>query len=147
MDEMLNKYPYMPIVFIMAFTVVLFVALSFFSGWRKLANNYQRMNAFDGKKFIFQSARIGGINYNNCFTFGINNRELYIGMMFPINKLGHPDMVIPLNEITGKEGRGMMLEYVDLTFSGVEKAKIRVSKALADKIERGSNNIWKYKRI
>lgn len=126
--------------------VFLFILFSILSGWRKLANHYKKMNVFDGKKLGIQSAKIGIISYNNCFIFGINTEELYISMLFPF-KIGHPDLIIPLYEIIGKEEKGFFYGYVKLTFKSVEGARIRISKKLADKIEQESNNKWKYERI
>lgn len=140
MDVIIKEYPQLfPIFFIVMWCCVSFI-LSKFGGWHYLAKQYPCTRKFNGKKYYFNAIKMGLVNYRNCITVGVNNTELYLGVMF-LFRIGHKPMKIPLAEITGKQIDGIIFDYVILSIKNIN---IKIPKKLADKIVIASNGAWNY---
>ena len=150
MEKLFDGFPLAFIVFFLVMWVGIVKIVSFVSGWNILTKLYKKQDEFTGKKWHFQSLSSNSANYSGCVTFGANNEDMFIGVLFPF-RVGHPDLVIPLREITGKEYKAMFLgisiyENVKLTFTREPSICFTITKKLANKIEEESNGVWKYLR-
>jgi len=146
MNEFLENTPYLFPVFIIVIWIVVSKIMSFIGGWNSLKNVYSGIGDFSGKKWHMRSARIGIINYNSCFTMGINSRQFFFSVMF-LFKIGHPELLVPITDVTGKEHRGLIKSYVNLSFNRVPGVNIRISRSLAETAETESRGSWKFERI
>lgn len=81
------------------------------------------------------------VSYNSCLTIGADRSNLFLSVFF-LFKIGHPDLVIPFNEIEGKETKMLFFKYVKLKIKKNHSTNILIPKRLADKIE--SHSTWKY---
>ena len=139
-----EKNPLGFIIFFILMWITISYFLAVFGGWRRLSQVYKRIDVFNGKVLSFQSGTLGNVSYGNAISVGANQKELFLGMFF-IFKVGHPDLVIPLTEVTGREiKRFIFLKYVELNFKEVPRKSLQITKKLADFIVTESNQSWKY---
>jgi hypothetical protein len=121
-----------PIFFIGLWAGVLFL-LALMGGWSSLAQHYQSQADFSGKKWYFQSGRLGWVNYNGCLTVGSNYRGVYLAV-FPLFRPGHPALFIPWYDIRTTEHQGWLFAYRDFTFAKAPSVRLRVWRRLGDKL-------------
>jgi hypothetical protein len=142
MNEIIKTFPQLfPIFFLFMWIFVSFT-LSLLGGWRRLAAEYSTKEKFKGTKWGFQTIKVGLVNYGNCVSIGANTENLRLSV-FPIFRIGHPPLNIPLNELRGTEFKGFLFRYVDLTTTKTN-ANIRITKKQADRINQASINNWQY---
>jgi len=122
----------LPIFFIGLWVVVCFL-IAVIGGWSSLAKHYQSQTDFSGKKWHFQSGRLGLSNYSSCLTIGSNYHGLYLAV-FPLFRVGHPPLLIPWSDITTAEHKGWLFSYRDFAFAKVPSIKLRVLRRLGDRI-------------
>jgi hypothetical protein len=121
-----------PLAFILFFLLLwsgISLGLARAGGWGRLAEPYRSEGDFEGTRWILRSARLGSVNYANCLTFGVNERGLYISVLFPFC-LAHPPLFIPWHDVGAEERRGWFFEYLDFRFAQVPDIRIRVSERL-----------------
>jgi hypothetical protein len=70
------------------------LVLSILGGWHRMAANFSTRKLPSGKKYRFQSARIGKASYKNCLTISPVTEGLYLSVMF-LFRIGHPPLLIP----------------------------------------------------
>ncbi len=121
-----------PIFFIGMWVVVSFL-LAVIGGWSRLAEYYQSQTDFSGKKWHFQSGRLGLVNYSGSLTLGSNYYGLYLAV-FPLFRVGHPPLLIPWSDVTIAEHRGWLFSYREFAFTRVPTVKLRVLRSLGDKL-------------
>ena len=152
LEELCRSFPRVdnPAGFLTFFVFIWLLAvflLSALGGWRKLQKAYRKNGDFGGRILSFQSANIGNVNYGNCIKIGMDERELFLGV-FIIFRLFHPDLLIPLTEVSGREiKKYLFFKFVELTFQEAPGVKVRITKSLADTLEKESAGSWRYKRI
>ena len=92
-----------PVVFALLFAggwcLVMF-GISWIGGWGALARKYRATSVPDGKRFWFQSALLGSMNYGSCLTVIVGSAGLYLAV-FPPFRMGHPPLLIPWAELHG----------------------------------------------
>jgi len=145
-------YPYL--IFLLSILAFLFFIkiASYISGWNNLAKLYQTQEKFEGRKWFSQRIGFRSADYGRVVIIGVNNTGLFLGMQL-FFKLGHPDLVIPLRELSGKEtafrlfGKIKLHKYVKVTFESAPGVYITMAKSLADSIEEVVGNRWKYERL
>jgi hypothetical protein len=113
--------------------------------WRRIAVLYPLQNNFIGKRWYFRSGRVAGIRLGSLLIVEADLRGVLFAAVFPFSFF-IPPLIIPWDELTGVEHKGMFVRFVDLRFSKVPGYEYMISGRLADKLERGSEEIWKYKR-
>lgn len=130
------------VLFLMFFTAVwLFVCfiLSRVGGWEKLAKVYRYDGTFSGERWRFRSCKINEYaNYNNCLTFGVNPKGLYMKVL-PLFSFHHPPLLIPWTDIREEKVEGMIFTYLELTFTGVPEVRIRIIESLGEKLFHSGN--------
>src|SRR5262245_56015564 len=92
-----------PILFALLFASSWCLAMFVFSwigGWAALASKYRATRVPDGKRFLFQSAALGNMNYGLCLTVVVDSAALYL-QVFPLFRAGHPPLLIPWAEMHG----------------------------------------------
>lgn len=126
-------FPFLfPLFFIGMWIVVCFL-LAIIGGWSRLAESYQAHAEFTGKKWYFQSGRLGLTNYSSCLTIGSNYYGLYLAV-FPLFRVGHPPLLIPWSDITTAEHKGWIFSYLDFTFAKAPSTKLRLLRKLGNMI-------------
>jgi hypothetical protein len=121
-----------PIFFIGMWIVVSFL-LAVIGGWSRLAGYYQSQAEFTGKKWHFQSGRLGLTSYRNCLIIGSNYDGLFLAV-FPLFRVGHPPLLIPWSDIATAEHNGWLFTYLDFTFAQAPSIKLRVLRKVGDMI-------------
>jgi hypothetical protein len=120
--------------------------LSYMGGWNSLSEYYKSEEQFSGKKWYFQSLKVGWVNYNSCITLGVSETSIFLSVL-PLFRIGHPTLSIPLQEFHGSEHRGLILSYVDINPEKGMGRTIRLFKKQADRIEHFTRNAWHYERL
>ena len=85
------------IVFAGFWCFVIFM-MSLLGGWAALARNYRAVEIPEGKRFLFQSASMGSVNYGSCLTVVVGSAGLYL-KVFPLFRFGHPPLLIPWTDL------------------------------------------------
>jgi hypothetical protein len=82
------------------FWCAILLIISWTGGWRALAKKYSAVGEPEGKRFLFQSVKLGYSNYGSCLTIIVSREGLYL-RVFPIFRCGHPPLLIPWSEFSG----------------------------------------------
>jgi len=91
------------LVITLGFWVAFSVLLSHIGGWGILGRQYGCSEEYVGGRWRFQSGQMRyGVGYNHCLAVGANRDGLHISLVAPF-LLGHPALIIPWREISGKE--------------------------------------------
>ena len=119
-----------PVFFVAMWLFVSFL-LSAMGGWRALAEHYTAQSPFQGKRFRFRSAQLGGyVNYGGCLTLGAGPHGLYLAVL-PFFRMAHPSLVIPWGDISAREARSWLFAAIELQFAKAPGASVRLSRGLA----------------
>lgn len=106
--------------------------LSRLGGWSRLAERFPAPAEPAGKRFGWQSGRLGLVNYNNCLTIYISKAGLYLSTS-PLLRVGYRPMLIPSREIHDVEKRRVLwAEYVSFEVGSPTVARVRLSKKIFD---------------
>jgi hypothetical protein len=130
----------LPIMIFLTFFAALWLFICFIlsrvGGWEKLARVYRYNGKFKGERWRFRSCRMNGYtNYNNCLTFGANPAGLYLKTL-PMFRFQHPPLLIPWSEIREGKAKGMIITYLELTFTRAPNVRVRIIESLGEKIFR-----------
>jgi hypothetical protein len=125
-----------PPLFAGMWMLVCFV-LSITGGWHVLAARYATKVSFSGERFHFRSARVGGVNYGGCLTFGSGPAGLYLAILFPF-RIGHPPLAIPWSDVSAREARRWLFHEVELYFANAPGVSLWISRGLADALLEAS---------
>jgi hypothetical protein len=94
----------MPVEILILFAVLfpvgwcaILLIVSWTGGWWDLAKNYAVAAEPEGKRFEFQSIKVGHSNYSACLTIVVGGEGLYL-RVFPMFRCGHPPLLIPWSE-------------------------------------------------
>lgn len=136
--ESLNFLIIFPIMIFLVFFAIIWLSVCFIlakvSGWEKLARVYRYDGAFSGKCWRFRSCRMNAcVSYNNCLAFGANPSGLYMKML-PLFRFHHPPLLIPWSEIQEKKNKGIILHYLELTFTSVPEVRLLIIESLGEKL-------------
>jgi hypothetical protein len=115
-------------------------------GWRDVSKHYKFAGIYTGKKYYFRSGSFAGVKFGCFLILGGNHQGAYLSTMMP-NQLC-PPLLIPWNEITGIERRGLISRNVELTLAkDYIKSAVNnyISRNMADKLESLSEGEWTYK--
>lgn len=119
-----------PLFFVGMWLLVSFLLASM-GGWRALAQHYIASSPFDGRRFRFRSAQLGGyVNYGGCLTLGAGPSGLYLAVL-PFFRMAHPPLIIPWSDIAAREARSWLFSAIELEFAKAPGASVRLSRRLA----------------
>jgi hypothetical protein len=127
--------------------VVLFIAFILWlstRGWRDLARVYPLRFPFSGRRWFFQSARLGDGKFGGVLIVGSDHSGVYFSTIFPATLC--PPIFIPWNEIEGLERKGILTRLVQLKFAQWSERDQYISGRLADKLEEAAAGAWTYQR-
>lgn len=68
--------------------------MSRIGGWRRLAEKFSSRKGPSGRRFWFQSGRVGKVRYSSCLTIYSSAKGLYLSVWLPFRP-GHPPLLIP----------------------------------------------------
>ena len=141
----INDYlsPLLYVIIFLAFSVGIVWLIS--REWRRIAVLYPLQDNVIDKHWYFRSGRVAGIKIGGFLIIGANLRGVLFAVVYPFS-LFIPPMFVPWDELTGVEHKGIFVRFVDLRFSKVPYCENMISGRLADKLEKTSGEIWKYKR-
>jgi hypothetical protein len=94
------------------------------SGWRRLAEEYGSDGEFRRAFMHMQSARMGFVNYNSVLKAGVYRDCLYLRVVF-FFRPGHGPLVIPLADISGREGGSFFGSGVSLSFRQAPEIRLK----------------------
>lgn len=140
-----NNIVLLPLLFIVGWVASLQL-LSTLGGWRHLGKKYSAQERFTGEKWHMQSLSLGWVNYSGCITLGASPSHMYMAVI-AVFKVAHPDLLVPWDEIEGRETKGIIFQYVDIRFRGVPQIKLKLFKKQADLLEVAAKGAWSYVRI
>ena len=103
--------------------------LSYWSGWRELAQYYRYQNQVITKAKYFQWASMRGVNYKSCLTIGANVEGIYFSVLF-LFAVGSPRLFIPWNDIKIVKKKFWWMPVLELKFVKVPFVSIMVSQGL-----------------
>ena len=61
-------------------------------------------------------------------------------------KLFHPEILIPLVDLSGSIRKNIILESVSLTFKKIPYFEVLINRKMADNIKTYSENTWNYQK-
>ena len=138
-DLFVPSNPMQFVVVFAAFWALMSYVIAMIGGWTRLAEDYRANNAFEGKRWRFQSASMRlGTSYGNVLTVGAGPEGLSLEV-FLLFRFGHPPLLIPWSDIQ-KLGEPSWFRGQVLVFSKAPDIKVRLSKSVVTRIEsvRGS---------
>jgi hypothetical protein len=110
------------------------LALAHLGGWRSLAREYRATSGFGGRRFHFQSARLGGwVGYNGSLTAGSDVFGLHLSV-WSIFRMGHPPLLIPWQEVSVSIEKHRWISVAVLTFARNPGITVRITRHLAEKL-------------
>lgn len=115
------------------------VALSYFSGWRKLSRRFRKTSDPMGKTSIGQGLFLTIYMRYWCHYSGVVRLiaapdALYLSIQF-LFRMGHPTLRIPWNEIRMSKARYCFREYLQLSLGSEEQVPLRMPKSLARRLD------------
>jgi hypothetical protein len=141
MDEIVEKHPWLLVVLFPLFWSGVLLLIGHIGGWGRIASKYRARDAFEGRRWSFQSGQFGRSNYGGCLTVGANQRGLRFSVFFPFRP-GHPPIFVPWEDVSVTEGRWLFSSYADLSFRLAPGHKVRVSKRLGDRLQAERGSRW-----
>ena len=121
--------PYIFFIFFICMWVGICVLLSYWSGWRELAQYYRYQSQRIIKKRYFQWASMRGVNYRSCLTIGSNAEGIYFSVLF-LFAAGSPRLFIPWSDIKITKKKFWWLPVLELKLVKVPAVTIMVSQGL-----------------
>ena len=141
---------YLPLIYlpltlpalIVGLWLVVCVIVSGLGGWASLAGQYGCREDFQGARWTFQSGQMRWyMGYNNCLTMGADPRGLFLAV-FPLFRLGHPPLFIPLNEISVTRTRILWAKQVRLCLGRELQIPLTIRATLAEKLRAAAGSSW-----
>lgn len=121
---------------ILAFSVGIWIVVGlirgYIGGWMRLAHFYRASThkgaiKGTGRRRFFQTVYMRWLMvYGDCITFRADVRGLRISVL-PVFRIGHPSLLIPWDDITVIEGKGVLRPFVELRFQGEPSIPFRMS--------------------
>lgn len=141
------------IEYLIRIAIAVFILLSFYGiarlvtrGWREVSGHYGFSGIFSGKKYYFRSGSFAGSNFGWLLIIGGNRDGMYLSAVMPSRLC--PPLLIPWDDITGVERRGLLTREVELRFvHDYRKSQENncISSAMAGKLEVASSGRWTYR--
>jgi len=101
--------------------------ISFIGGWRQLSMVYPRKNLPVGRRFSWQTMKLGFSNYGSCITIHSSAEGLDLSVMF-IFRVGHPPLFIPWSEFQEARARRFLwYKYVEIDIGSPKLVTLKFS--------------------
>jgi len=105
---------------------------SYTSGWHRLAQKYEALEAPRGKGFHLRSGKVGWLIYFFSLNIHVARDGIFISVC-PLLGLGHPELFIPWGAIRSREDQILIRqEAVRLGIDNPELAGIELPKHILD---------------
>ena len=141
----LDIIPYLfPFVFIGLWLMGMYIT-ALLGGWRELSAKYALEGGFEGRIFT-GSGQMGIMNYGGSLRIGGNQSGLYMGVVF-LFRPGHPPLYIPWSDISCEAQKGFLFTRIIVRFAKASTVTLRLSRSLARKIYRSSENPNAFKGV
>lgn len=119
--------------------VGIFVSISHFGGWKRLANRYQAHLPFAGTCWNWQTIVLGDHSqYSNCMMVGVDQDGLYL-VPHLLFRMAHPPLFIPWSDLEGawRESLifGNVIRYLDLRVAPEPDMVISLPQSLVERIQ------------
>jgi hypothetical protein len=120
--------------FVVMWVVVCYL-LSIFGGWRMLAERYRSTgNVAAAYAWRGQSGTLRlGLYYRGCLTIETSSEGLRLRVFLPIRP-GHAPLFIPWPDLSAQPAKGLIRQYVDLSFADVPNVTLRLRHDLGHEI-------------
>ena len=92
------------------------ILISYWSGWKTLAQYYPYQNEPLSQRKLFQCASMRGVSFNNCLTIGASVQGLYLAMPF-LFSVGFPKLFIPWSDIKIARKEFWGIPVLELSFA------------------------------
>jgi len=79
--------------------------------------------------------------YGNCLNISITDREVLLSVLFLI-RVGHPPLLIPLDDIRIEKYRSWFMQGVKLSFSKAPNIPLHLIEKLAKEINEEIEGRW-----
>jgi hypothetical protein len=113
--------------------------------WRQVAGLYPLQNDLPSERWYLRSGEIAGVRIGGFLIVGADLRGVCFAACFPFSFF-LPTLFVPWTDLSGVERKGLLVRIVELRFSKAHKHENIISGRIADKLERCSGELWKYKR-
>lgn len=124
-------------VFFLVVFISSFLAIYQISGWRNLSKGYpENLLQNPSKKFTWQSARIGWVNFNNCLTFSCSLSGFAIKMPNYLSFGFAKTILIPWSDITWEKTSSWGLPHTSIKTTKLPNTKIIITQKQAEKIQK-----------
>ena len=106
---------------------------SYIGGWMRLARSYRASSHKGvikgvGRRRFFQTAYMRWLMvYGDCIIFRADAHGLRISVL-PVFRIGHPALLIPWNDITVVDLKGLLKPFVELRFQAEPSVPLRMSR-------------------
>jgi hypothetical protein len=110
------------------------LGLAYIGGWHGLAQHYRATSPPYGVRHAMATGRIGGVSYNSSLTIHVSAEGFHLAV-FPLLKLGAPDLFIPWSTVEKREERHLFGIYtVRLTLGPPTRTMIILSKSVVESV-------------
>jgi hypothetical protein len=107
------------------------ILLSYWSGWKELAQYYRYQNELITKRKFLRWASLRGVSYKACLTIGGSVQGLYLSILF-LFALGYPKLFIPWNDIKFAKKVYWGFPVLELSFTKATSVTLMVSPELGN---------------
>ncbi|MBD8871507.1 hypothetical protein [Rhodanobacter sp. DHB23] len=97
-------------------------------------------DSFDGKTLSGSSGNVRGNEFTGILRFQVNDKALLVSSSFPPRFA----TLLTLSKLHGVCKRSLFFKYVYLTYEEDASFKMRISKSIADQIQKYSYGSWLY---
>ena len=129
------------ISFLSLWMVISFL-ISILGGWWSLSQYYLSKPHNLKKKWNFQSAVMRFMTgYGNCLNISVTDRGLLLSVLF-LFRVGHPPLLIPLDDIIIEKYRSWFMKGVKLNFRKAPNIPLHIGEKLAREINEEIEGRW-----
>ena len=141
----LDGYP--PYAYVLAFVaiwtagwVTMSVLFSAFSGWTELARSYRADHTAQGRRFLFQSARMKNFaGFRGSLIVRVNEAGLHLSVL-PLFRIGSPSLFIPWVDVSAVHKHSWVGPMVEYRFRKCPQVPFVIAKRLADAISASTRD-------
>ena len=143
MQRLLDAYPLLVFLPIVPLWCGVCFVIAQITGWATLARRFRATSPPPPQTWNRQTTRMRwSARYGRCLTVGADPAGLYLAPFF-LYRVGHPPLLLPWPEVSvRRRWKVLFLRYVELQLGREEQIPLRISGALADRIQAASGQNW-----